>query len=206
MARIESEISPISAGQATALFVSDSRPSSPSELTAHAIMEAFQALSDELAKRGIKGELCIFGGTVMVLAFKTRPATKDVDAVFHPTDIIRALAQEIAEQKGFPKNWLNDGVKGFIAQAPILTQAGLPQFENLRVSMPIPEYLLAMKCMAGRASEESSDLQDIVFLIGRLGLKSADQVLDIVEKYYGKSGIPIRTKYLVEGLFEEGRV
>ena len=30
------------------------------------------------------------------------------------------------------------------------TAAGLPQFAHLRLTMPVPEYLLAMKCMAAR--------------------------------------------------------
>ena len=63
-----------------------------------------------------------------------------------------------------------------------------------------------MKCTAGRAAEESSDIQDITFLARHLGLKNPRGLLDLVEQYYGESGIPIRTQYLVEGLFEEGQI
>ena len=71
--------------------------------------------------------------------------------------------------------------------------------------MPTAEYLLAMKCMAGRTGVEgANDIPDIVFLARKLGLKNAGELLDIVAKYYGKSGIPVKTQYLVEGLFEEG--
>ncbi len=31
------------------------------------IIKAFQEMSDELGRRGTTGELCLFGGTVMVL-------------------------------------------------------------------------------------------------------------------------------------------
>jgi hypothetical protein len=34
-----------------------------------AIVKAFQEMSDELGWRGATGELCLFGGAVMVLAF-----------------------------------------------------------------------------------------------------------------------------------------
>jgi hypothetical protein len=37
-------------------------------------------MSDKLAQIGTTGELCLFGGTVMVLAFAARPSTRDVDA------------------------------------------------------------------------------------------------------------------------------
>lgn len=75
--------------------------------------------------------------------------------------------------------------------------------------MPVPEYLLAMKSMAARVggtTGEFSDLPDIVFLIRHLQLKSAAAVLEIVAQYYPANRIPVKTQYLVEGLFEEGRI
>jgi hypothetical protein len=52
-----------------------------SSLGREAILKVFQGISDELARRGATGELCILGGTVMVLAFAARLSTKDVDVV-----------------------------------------------------------------------------------------------------------------------------
>jgi hypothetical protein len=104
---------------------------------------------------------------------------------------------------------LNDGVKGYVSSRHETTAASLPQFANLRVTMPVPEYLLAMKCMAARiggTADEQSDIPDIAFLIRRLGLKSAAEVLEIVATYYPADRIPVKTRYLVEGLFEEGKV
>jgi hypothetical protein len=49
-------------------------------------------------------------------------------------------------------------------------------------------------------------IPDIVFLTRKLNLKSAHEVLDIVARYYGRSGVPVKTQYLVEGLFEEGKI
>ena len=39
-----------------------------------------------------------------------------------------------------------------------------------------------------------------------LKLKSAKEVLDLVGQYYPANRIPVKTQYLVEGLFEEGKV
>ncbi|MBI4559732.1 MAG: hypothetical protein HY706_19250 [Candidatus Hydrogenedentes bacterium] len=88
------------------------------------------------------------------------------------------------------------------------TGAQLPQFPHLRVSMPVPEYVLAMKCMAARiggTGGEQSDVPDIVFLIHHLQLKTAQEVLDLVARYYPGNRIPVRTQYLIEGLFQEGK-
>jgi len=187
------------------LIVSES---TKSDLSAETIMEALQTLSDELGKRGITGELCLFGGAVMVLAFKARVSTKDVDAIFQPTTAIRDIILDIADKKNLPINWMNDSVKGFVSREGSYTAVGLPQFPSLRLTMPVPEYMLAMKCMAARFGgvDEKSDIPDIQFLIRHLSLKTAKEVLDIVAAYYGDRGIPVKTQYVIEGLFSNEKL
>lgn len=191
------------------LATMNAKEPSGSTLTREQILAALQALSDELGKQGVTGELCLFGGTVMVLAFTARLTTKDVDALFQPTQTIRELARRIAIEQHLPADWLNDGVKGFVSGRHETTAGNLPQFPHLRLTMPVPEYLLAMKCMAARiggTTDEPSDVADITFLIRHLKLKSAKEVLDLVGQYYPANRIPVKTQYLVEGLFEEGKV
>jgi hypothetical protein len=55
-----------------------------SALTRVEISAALGALSEKLGELGVHGEICLFGGTVMVLAFTARLSTKDVDAIFQP--------------------------------------------------------------------------------------------------------------------------
>ncbi len=184
-------------------------PSDGSSLSAERILDALEKLSAELGRQGVMGEACLFGGTVMVLAFTARLTTKDVDALFQPAAAVREAARRIADEAHLPADWLNDGVKGFVSARHETTLRNLPQFPNLRLTMPVPEYLLAMKCMAARLggiTGEQSDVADIVFLIRRLQLCSAPEVLDLVALYYPAHRIPVKTQYLVEGLFEEGRI
>lgn len=180
-----------------------------STLTREQILAALRALSDELGQQGATGEICLFGGTVMVLAFTARLTTKDVDALFQPARLIRDAAQRIGVQQHLPPNWLNDGVKGFVSTRHETMTGNLPQFPSLRLTMPVPEYLLAMKCMAARiggTTDEPSDIADITFLIRHLKLQAAKDVLDLVGQYYPANRIPVKTQYLVEGLFEEGKI
>jgi len=182
---------------------------SGSMLTREQILTALQAVSDQLGTQGITGEICLFGGTVMVLAFRARPSTKDVDAIFQPSQTIREIARSVAEELHLPEQWLNDGVKGFVSAQHRTTTGNLPQFAHLRLTMPVPEYLLAMKCMAARigsTADEVSDVADIIFLIRHLKLASPETTLNLVGEYYPRNRIPVKTQYLVEGLFEEGRV
>ena len=173
------------------------------------ILAALAALDRELAACGVVGEVCLFGGAVMVLAFNARLATKDVDAVFQPATVIRELAARVAATTNLPPDWLNDGVKGFLSARHEVTAGGLPQFPHLRLTMPTAEYLLAMKCLASRlgsSAGEADDTADIVFLTRHLGLRSATAVMDIVTAYYPPNQVPVKAKFLVESLFEEGRV
>ena len=73
-----------------------------SVLSKEQILGGLRALSDELGKEGMTGEICLFGGTVMVLAFAARVATKDVDALFQPTQPIREIARRIASDQKLP--------------------------------------------------------------------------------------------------------
>ncbi|MEW6302017.1 MAG: hypothetical protein AB1705_01005 [Verrucomicrobiota bacterium] len=170
------------------------------------ILEALKRLSDCLKRDGIQGEICLLGGTAMVLAFKARVATKDVDAIFHPTQSIRAAAREVQEELALPDNWLNDGAKGFISTQHEVNDQDLPQFENLRVTAPTAEYMLAMKCMASRIPGQPGDhgdVDDIKFLVKQLRLGTVEAVNSVVEKYYPAAQIPIRAKYLIEDVIAE---
>src|SRR2546426_10111805 len=157
-------------------------PIAGSTLTREQILAALHALSDELGKQRVTGEICLFGGTVMVLAFTARLSTKDVAAIFKPTQLIRDLARQIGEQQRLPANWLNDGVKGYVSARHETTATNLPQFPHLRLTMPVPEYLLAMKCMAARiagTTGEPSDVPDITFLIRLLHSNPPKKVLTL---------------------------
>src|SRR5438045_2066963 len=90
-------------------------PSSGAGLTQEQILQGLEMLNHRLVEASTTGELCLFRGALMVLAFRTRIATKDVDAIFQPTALIRKLAREVADEIGWPAHWLNDGVKGFIS-------------------------------------------------------------------------------------------
>lgn len=184
--------------------MSDPRPAST--LDRPTILDALGRLSERLAARGVEGEICLFGGTAMLLAYAARLSTRDVDAIFEPASVIREEAAAIGTALGLPADWLNDGVKGFVSKHHEVVTGNLPQFPNLRVTMPVPEYLLAMKAMASRVggtAGEPSDVADVRLLIEHLGLPSAASVLEVVRRYYPDDRVPVKAQYLVEGLFEE---
>lgn len=167
------------------------------------ILAALGRLASVLRERETTGELCLLGGTVMVLAFRARPATKDVDAIFQPTTVVREAAVQVGQELGLPEDWLNDGAKAFASTNHQVATGDLPQFEALRIVAPTAEYMLAMKCMASRiahADTDPSDAADIRFLLDRLGITTVEAALDIVAAFYPPDRVPPRAGYLLEDI------
>jgi hypothetical protein len=156
-----------------------------------------EELNDELRAMNVKGEVCLYGGAVMCLVFDARPATKDVDAVFEPVRYIRKAAGRIAEKHGLRKDWLNYAVKMFLVPHE---RRVLFDMSHLKVYVPTPDYLLAMKTLSARANTDDSS--DIERLIDKMSLQSAEQVLEIVKYYYPRKQIKPATEILLEEIFE----
>jgi hypothetical protein len=165
-------------------------------LDAKTILNLFGALNAELAARGVKGEVGICGGAVMCLVFQAREATKNVDAIFHPTREIREASRVVADRLGLAGDWLNDAAKGYFLTDPPVRN--VLELSHLRVWAPQAEYMLAMKCVSARF--DSHDLGDVKFLLRHLGIKTPQQAFRIVEQYYPRHAIPPKTQFLLEEL------
>jgi hypothetical protein len=165
-------------------------------LDAAAIRRLFDALNEELKAKDVVGEVGICGGAVMCLVFNARRATKDVDAIFEPTQEIRAAATRVAERLAVSPDWLNDAAKVYFAGQP--PRHDVLSLSNLRVWSPTAEYMLAMKCVSARF--DSHDRDDVVFLLRHLALRQAEQVFAIISRYYPHQQVPAKTQFLVEEL------
>ena len=160
------------------------------------ILQYLQELNQELAMLGVIGEVCLYGGAVMCLVYEAIPSTKDVYAIFQPTQQMRQAIVRIAANHNLRNDWLNDAVKGFVVQHP---QRIFLDAAHLKVYVPEPDYLLAMKTLAARV--DTMDRQDIQFLINKLGLTKPEQVFSILEKYYPRQQVKPATQYFIEELF-----
>ncbi len=169
------------------------------------IIKALSLLDEALRSEQVVGEICIFGGAAMILAFDGKFTTRDVDAIFVPKTTVTDAIFDIAEKLHLPASWLNDGVKGFVSEKEDFTGEDMPEFENLRVIRPSARYLLAMKCLASRIGGygERGDISDIKTLCRHLACPSPEAVMEIVLEYYPPSQIPAKTQYLIEEIFQD---
>lgn len=160
------------------------------------LREAFDLLAMKLARRGVVGEVHVFGGAAMVLVFDERAATRDVDALFEPDGPMLEAAREVAVELGLPASWLNNQASSYVSGR---TGRGTPVYDhpNLRVLTTPPEHLLAMKVRAARAVRDANDLR---MLLHSLDIHSLDQVIEIVERYFPDEPLGPRSRQLLEDL------
>jgi hypothetical protein len=167
-------------------------------LTQNDLRRLFDLLNDELGRSGTRGELFLVGGAVMCLAYAARPSTQDVDALFRPPAQVREAAARVAARAKVKADWLNDGVKGFVSAqgefAPFL------ELDHLRVMVALPEYLLAMKCLAMRIGAEFHDEDDVRYLLHHLDIRTQDKALAVITKYYPLERFPQKTLHALAEL------
>ncbi len=163
------------------------------------IRDLLTELGRRLLAEDVLGEIGIVGGAAMLLAFDSRKATRDIDAIFKPSTTIRSCAKQMAFDYNLSDDWLNDGVKGFLPGNP-KNRSEVLILPGIKVWVPEPEYLLAMKVISARV--DTSDGDDIKFLINHLHLKNPAQVFEIVCGYYSENEIPAKARFFIEELFE----
>jgi len=157
---------------------------------------AFRLLGDELRRRGVVGELHVFRGAAMVLAFDARTATRDVDALFEPDGPVLDAAREVAVELGLPRSWLNNQASNYVSGR---AGRGTPVYDHphLRVMTTTAEHLLAMKV---RTAGSVRDADDIRRLLETLEVDTLDEVVEVVERYFPDEPLSDRSRLLVGDL------
>jgi hypothetical protein len=150
-------------------------------------------LSHELAARGARADLFLVGGAAIAVAYDEARATRDLDAVFLPTDVVRDAAAAVAERRGLAVDWLNDAVKGFLP-GPDPDARLFYESDSLSVDVASARYLLAMKLFAARVE---NDTDDIAFLYRQLGLTTVEEGLDLVESVYRGQQLHPKVQFLL---------
>ena len=172
-------------------------------LTAADLHDAFMELGTRARREGKVIDLAIYGGSALMLASNFRVATRDVDAVAEGgQDTIARLAEDIARARNWPRDWLNDGVRTYLSpnvnglqeHHTLLRAYPSEQEPGLRVFVPSPEYLLAMKLMAMRIdpTSDKSDVTDILNLINVVGFTTPEEVVDFASSFYPEAKISAR--------------
>lgn len=167
------------------------------------ISRALERLGELATTQNIQIELLLVGGAAMVLLYNACLLTRDIDVVIlrpQQAHLVRSLALQVAEELDLPLDWLNDGVKGFMAgfsSGPtVLTTHGIV----VRTASVVTS---AMKLSAWRDDVDIADasrlLQEMAkdrekiwnalepYLVPGLEMKAQYAFLDLWESLYGQN-------------------
>ncbi|NUU06764.1 DUF6036 family nucleotidyltransferase [Leifsonia sp. C5G2] len=171
-------------------------------LTQEDIIWGLEQIRDGLAEHGAQGTLKIIGGSAMILGgHAERRSTVDIDAVvLLPQDVIGQIAARVAQQRGWPDNWINLEAQGLYP-----AYAGRPLWEAspelshgaLTVELATQEALLAMKLNASRAGRDDDDIRALMTACGIETIVDAD---DHFADYFRGESLPDKAVMLLRSL------
>jgi predicted nucleotidyltransferase len=165
------------------------------------IRQLLTELGARLDRRGVQARIFIVGGAAMALAYSQDRLTRDIDAVFEPAAVVREEAAKVADERGLPGDWLNDGVKGFmpnkVKNPPEAAGFVAP---GISVGIATPEYMLAMKASASRLEADEDDLRKLVHLAK---VRSVDHAMEIVERHYDRRLLQPKVQFTLAAIVED---
>jgi len=170
------------------------------------LLSALRLLGQLAQAEGIKLEVSIYGGAAFLLAFNNRDATRDVDAILKPKEMGERLVAQVAEELDIPEDWLNSDVEQFVSpkREEKRRLASIEDETGLIVHVPTAKYLLAMKALACRRpiGQYKGDIEDLSFLIRKIGIKSVSEIQEAVDAFYPDDVIRSSDEALLQSLID----
>jgi hypothetical protein len=172
---------------------------SAAELTRDVAIRALKLLNAKLAKRKKKFEVVLIGGGAMMILYRTRANTEDLDVYPMKGDIGTleecgyAVFEDLKEQcVNIPEDWINGQCMPifkdqmhYFKDGDILAISDL-HFSHLTVHVASPEAILAMKVQALR---NVTDYKDVYALLRILKIKTWEKFIATVEPRMEDFGI-----------------
>ena len=151
------------------------------EFTRAGLLDALEELSTIMESRGEQGRVYVVGGAAMILAHSADRATRDIDAAIeHGFTAVTEAARIVAQRRGWPRTWLNEGATVFMPQPPQRRGAVIFDHPALKVIAATTEHMLAMKARAARPTDRS----DVELLLRESNYTSIDQIEDTVNAVF----------------------
>lgn len=170
--------------------------------------KALARLAELSRQKGLNLQLTIYGGTVMMLAYNARPATKDIDAIFRPREEVEPLVKQVAREFALDDDWLNDDVKVWVGEnekEALIPFVEVAEVAGVEARRPSAKYLLAMKARAARLPlpGQKGDYDDLVFLLRHTQTRTIEEVDKLVERYFLGDCLPEDKKVLVDAALKD---
>lgn len=168
------------------------------------MIEGLRDLIRRLRGIGQPSRIQIVGGAAIALTLnENRSATADVDGPVTPPEDVLAFAEEIASERNWRSDWLNDAAAQFVPSG-YGRPAGwvtIHDAEGVTVQVADAETLLAMKVFAAQ-KRGRRELEDLEVLIPAIGLTTVDEVEELFESFYPGDELTERTARIIQAVLE----
>src|SRR5262245_11012177 len=179
--------------------------------TKNELASALQELGERAVDAGKVIDLAVYGGSALILVSNFRDSSWDMDAVaLSDQAFVDSVARDIAVRRDWALDWLNDGVRTYLsplaegmAAHELFATYPSEQKPGLRVYVPTPDYLLAMKLMASRIEPTGGkDLEDTLNLMEVVGIQGKDEIVDIAAKFYPEAKISGKLRLALDAIWQ----
>jgi hypothetical protein len=167
------------------------------------LIDGLRELVQRASDQGIAGvAIRIVGGAALRLAHFDRATTADIDAQITPLAPLTPIIEDIARDRGWPTDWLNNKAVMFIPSLgrAVEWETVLDDADILIAVAPI-DALLAMKLNAARPGRDTEDIAKLLVL-NNIG--SVAQAENLFESFYPGDALPDRTIRVVAHILEIG--
>jgi hypothetical protein len=177
------------------------------------IEAAFQALGTYACADGCVIDIAVYGGSALMLVTNFRASTFDVDAIADDANQaqLERYAAKVAADQNLPVGWLNDQVfpylsdkvDGFATEHDLFRSYPMGSEPGLRVYVPSPEYMCALKLIALRIEgADAKDYEDLAHLTAYLRLKTPADALALVSRFYSRGEVSGRVENGIKRLYD----
>ena len=158
----------------------------------------------KLRSTGGRSGLRIVGGAALSPRYFDRESTVDIDA--HPigeADHVLAAGREVADENGWPDDWLNNQAAIFIPEYGSTSVAWETLYDdgNVVIQVASAEAMLAMKLRANRPGRDDTDIAKLMVLCG---VSSVAEAEELYETYYAAEVLPDRAVAMVTRILAVG--
>jgi hypothetical protein len=166
------------------------------------VRDALRELAQELRFANLPATIDVVGGAAVAIQIGREALTRDVDALHPPSQEFTDVAHLIAARRGWPLNWLNDAVKGFVSHFDSADDwETFDEGGTVTVFIARPQLLLAMKLLAGRGTRDREDIERLLDACKVTSVVSAEEIFG---KYYPAESMNHRAAALLRERFGEG--
>lgn len=175
-------------------------------LTRDDIIDGIREIIVRLRMVGGAATIQIVGGAAISLTIDAdRPATVDIDDPITPPEDVAAIAADIAQERGWPTDWVNDKAKVFLPDGMGRSAEWVTLYDRdgILVQAASPSMLLAMKL---RAFERRGlrDADDVAVLLSVLGIRTAAEAEDLLNDFFPAEDLTPRTFDRVQRILDAG--